>query len=60
MTKRGGKVYQVVAGTRVQRGEVLATFASDRYATPATACLAWFAKHADKPGAGPMFFTRVK
>lgn len=48
--------YQVVAGTKARPGRVLAEFTAATHKRPATACLAWFAKNADAPGAEPMFF----
>lgn len=53
--------YEVVAGTRSNPGTVLKTFLPGTYRCggPATACLAWYRRHADKAGAGKMFFRRV-
>lgn len=62
MTKRV-EIYAVRRGTTINPGEILATFTSAktyRCGGPATACLAWFAAHVDKPGAGPMTFGRVR
>ena len=54
--------YEVVSGTRINVGTVLATFpVSETYKCggAATACLRWFAKNVDKAGAAPMFFRKV-
>ncbi len=55
--------YEVVSGTRVAPGAVLATFPVAgvvyRCGGPATACLRWFDKAQRKAGAAPMFFRKV-
>lgn len=52
------ETYEVVAGTRTDPGQTLATFSgSYKCGGPATACLRYFAK-ASRSGA-PMFFRKV-
>lgn len=59
MSKRT-TVCEVVSGTRVNPGMVLATFSGTyKCGGPATACLRWFDKMQSMPNAQPMFFRKV-
>jgi len=54
--------YEVVSGTRVAPGAVLAAFpvvGEYKCGGAATACLRWFDRAQRKAGAAPMFFRKV-
>ncbi len=63
-TKQSKAVYEVVAGTRTNPGQVLKSFEGEyKCGGPATACLRWFDRETRRTGArrtgAPMFFRKA-